>query len=57
MTDGHAFVDDSELKPQIEENWRFVFQERLFGEQPAINVDERMIVGKDRPRISPRQTL
>jgi hypothetical protein len=24
-TDGRAFLDDPKLKPQIEENWRFIF--------------------------------
>lgn len=30
LTDGKAFLDDPELKLQIEENWRFIFQEPLF---------------------------
>jgi hypothetical protein len=30
--DGKAFVDDAYLRPQIEANWRFVFQESLFPE-------------------------
>ena len=29
LTDGKAFLDDAGLKLQIEENWRFVFQEPL----------------------------
>ncbi len=29
LTDGRAFLDDPKLKPQIEENWRFIFQEPL----------------------------
>jgi hypothetical protein len=30
VTDGSAFLSDPKLKPQIEENWRFIFQEPLF---------------------------
>jgi hypothetical protein len=30
LTDGSAFLSDPKLKPQIEENWRFIFQEPLF---------------------------
>jgi hypothetical protein len=29
LTDGRAFLDDPKLRPQIEENWRFIFQEPL----------------------------
>ena len=29
LTDGRSFLDDPKLKPQIEENWRFIFQEPL----------------------------
>jgi hypothetical protein len=32
LTDGQAFLDDRKLRPQIEENWRFIFQEPLFPE-------------------------
>jgi hypothetical protein len=32
VTDGRAFLDDPELRPQIEENWRFIFQEPLCSE-------------------------
>jgi hypothetical protein len=35
LIDGRAFLDDPKLKPQIEENWRFIFQEELVGERPA----------------------
>ena len=27
LTHGRSFLDDPKLKPQIEENWRFIFQE------------------------------
>ena len=30
VTDGKTFLDDPALKLQIEENWRFIFQEPLF---------------------------
>lgn len=30
LTDGRVFLDDPKLRPQIEENWRFIFQEPLF---------------------------
>jgi hypothetical protein len=29
LTDGRTFLDDPKLRPQIEENWRFIFQEPL----------------------------
>jgi hypothetical protein len=29
LTDGRSFLDDPKLKPEIEENWRFIFQEPL----------------------------
>jgi hypothetical protein len=29
LTDGQAFLEDRKLRPQIEENWRFIFQEPL----------------------------
>jgi hypothetical protein len=39
LTDGKVFLDDPKLRPQILENWRFSFQEPLFGERPASPVD------------------
>jgi hypothetical protein len=30
FSDGQAFLDDPKLRPQVEENWRFIFQEPLF---------------------------
>jgi Nucleotidyltransferase of unknown function (DUF6036) len=33
ITDGRSFLDDPKLKPQIDENWRFIFQEPLVLEQ------------------------
>jgi hypothetical protein len=32
LTDGRAFLVDERLRPQIEENWRFIFQEPLFAD-------------------------
>jgi len=32
LRDGRAFLDDPYLKPQIEENWQFIYQESLFPE-------------------------
>jgi len=34
LADGRAFLNDPSLRPQIEENWRFIFQEPLDAEQP-----------------------
>ncbi len=30
LNDGKAFLDDPKLRPQVLENWRFIFQEPLF---------------------------
>jgi hypothetical protein len=35
LTDGRAFLDDPKLRPQIEENWRFIFQEAMFDDSAA----------------------
>jgi hypothetical protein len=32
LGDGKAFVEDAYLRPQIEANWQFIFQEALFPE-------------------------
>ena len=32
LNDGKSFLDDPKLRPQILENWRFIFQEPLFAE-------------------------
>jgi hypothetical protein len=34
LTDGKAFLDDPNLRPQILENWRFIFQQPLFPAEP-----------------------
>jgi hypothetical protein len=44
VTDGRTFLDDPKLKPQIEENWRFIFQEPLVLEQDE---DQRPDVGQN----------
>jgi hypothetical protein len=55
LTDGRAFLDDPELRPQIEENWRFIFQEPLFpepeGEQAGAG--GKVDLGSDEPPPSP----
>ncbi len=40
ITDGKTFLDDPKLRPQILENWRFIFQEPLFGEHAAAPDDQ-----------------
>lgn len=42
LTDGLVFLDDPKLRPQIEENWRFIFQEPLFPDP-----DEERAAGGD----------
>jgi hypothetical protein len=44
VTDGRSFLDDPKLKPQIEENWRFIFQEPLVLE---LDDDQRPDVGQN----------
>ena len=55
LTDGRAFLDDPKLRPQIEENWRFIFQYPLFAEpqgEPAC-AGERDDPAPDEPPASP----
>jgi hypothetical protein len=33
LEDGQAFLNDAKLRQQIEENWRFIFQEPLFADK------------------------
>jgi hypothetical protein len=42
VTDGRSFLDDAKLKPQIEENWRFIFQEPLVLEQADSQGDDQV---------------
>jgi hypothetical protein len=49
LTDGRAFLDDPKLRGQIEENWRFIFQEPLSAEQ----VDEGSFAQVESPRTIP----
>ncbi len=42
LTDGRALLDDPKLKPQIEENWRFIYQEPLFAKKGRTEVNGRM---------------
>ena len=39
LTDGLAFLHDPNLGPQIEENWRFIFQEPLFSEPEGADAE------------------
>jgi len=39
LADGQTFLDNPKLRPQIEENWRFIFQEPLFVDQPEKPTD------------------
>ncbi|MHB1556650.1 MAG: hypothetical protein ACYC61_04110 [Isosphaeraceae bacterium] len=40
LTECHAFPDDTALRPQILESWRFILQEPLFpdGEAPPLHL-------------------
>jgi hypothetical protein len=51
LTDGRTFLDDPKLRPQIEENWRFIFQAPLFPEQPEIRPGE---VGREQEGTAPK---
>jgi hypothetical protein len=50
LTDGRTFLDDPKLRAQIEENWRFIFQEVLFGEPDG----ERVGASDQEPDKLPR---
>ena len=51
LEDGKSFLDDAKLKPQIEENWRFIFQEPLFPQRRKKTTQDGGHV--DRPSGSP----
>jgi hypothetical protein len=55
LTDGRAFLDDPKLRPQIEENWRFIFQEPLFPEPETEQASPggRVDPASDEPPPSP----
>ncbi len=55
LADGRVFLDDPTLRPQIEENWRFIFQEPLFAESEGkqASAGGRDDPGSDEPRPSP----
>ncbi len=55
LTDGRTFLDDPKQKPQIEENWRFIFQEPLASERPAKKSNEDPS-GKSLPKGRPKQS-
>jgi hypothetical protein len=58
VTDGQIFLDDPQLRPQIEESWRFIFQEPLFPEPEGEHVDAGGAVDKvpGEPPPSPERT-
>jgi hypothetical protein len=51
LTDGRSFLDDPKLKSQIDENWRFIFQEPLIVEEASTPVQR-----EQRPGRNPRGT-
>jgi hypothetical protein len=53
ITNGRAFLDDPELKPRIEENWRFIFQAPLFPDSPATKADRGRPVSDGPPTTTP----
>jgi hypothetical protein len=53
ITDGRTFLDDPKLKLQIEENWRFIFQEPLSPAQPAKKVKKGTPTTEDPPQTPP----
>ena len=50
FTDGRSFLDDPKLRPQIEENWRFIFQEPLIVTSMNI-LGSRTVVWCEKRRI------
>jgi hypothetical protein len=51
LTDGRFFLDDPKQKPQIEENWRFIFQEPLVLEQAdRLDHDDQQLEGGPKPK-------
>jgi Nucleotidyltransferase of unknown function (DUF6036) len=55
LTDGRAFLDDPKLRPQIEENWRFIFQEPLSpeAERAQAAMSEQHDQASDEPAAPP----
>jgi hypothetical protein len=51
LTDCRAYLDNPKLKPQVEENWRFIFQESLLADQ-----DVRLANRAGRPSSHPKIT-
>src|SRR6266404_6028749 len=49
LSEGRAFLDDPKLRPQIEENWRFIYQEPLEPET------EEKMVRRRKPSAKRRQ--
>jgi hypothetical protein len=55
LTDGQVFLDDPNLRPQIEENWRFIFQEPLCPEQPEERTCEPKPADRKHQGTAPRR--
>jgi hypothetical protein len=53
FTDGRAFLDDPKLKLQIEERWRFIFQEALFAQKSVKVLEKSSRAGDDSRRTTP----
>jgi hypothetical protein len=48
LSDGRTFLDDPGLRPQIEENWRFIFQEPLVVDEAVSPVGQKRPVGRQK---------
>ncbi len=57
LTDGKVFLDDPDAKLQIEENWRFLFQEPLFPKKKEKGAGEGGQAGRERndPAANPKR--
>ncbi|MBV9849450.1 MAG: hypothetical protein JO250_07165, partial [Armatimonadetes bacterium] len=49
-TDGRAFLDDVSIRPQIEENWRFIYQEPFPLQETGEAADDAKSGGKNRAK-------
>jgi hypothetical protein len=49
LAEGRAFLDDPKLRPQIEENWRFIYQE------PLESGSQEKMVRRGKPSAKRRQ--
>ena len=53
LTDGRVFLDEPTIRPQIEENWRFIYQEPLSLEMKEVNQETQGKKRGARPRRKP----